>query len=114
MVIKPIGPLNHVDLHILSNLNCKYTKNEQRYLNFRYADIQSIRKMISDDMQTLQFSFGSKDFALNLVIRENVDGVCHEGPRQFTSFDGNLVYEFWIDDYLDLVQADAKQEKKEQ
>ena len=64
--------------------------------------------MISDDMRTLQFGFNSKDFALNLVICENTHNLQMEGPHQFTSLDGNLIYEFWIDDYLEIIQADEK------
>ena len=53
IVISQVGPLDHVDLHILSNLNTKYAYDGIRYLNFEYNHIKTIRKLISDDMQSL-------------------------------------------------------------
>lgn len=43
LVIEQVGPLDHIDLHILSNLNTKYAYHGLRYLEFCYEDIQTIR-----------------------------------------------------------------------
>jgi len=103
-----VGPFDHVDLHALSSLNLHQVSTTHKtqatsfsidHLNFKKEDIHQIHQTLASDIRQLHH-LGSQDFALNFIIRPNKGSNSTKQPHQYTSQDGQFLYEFWLDDYL--------------